>query len=135
MARQASPQSDGDDENSMATGDGQVLGAVQVALSASRSGTDRTFLRRGVVFRLWFEYGRIAGYRLRFNLDGRPKGRTAPANICLDPGQEVWGVLYKITNREMIRLNSTEGVTGGLYRSEILHSSDIGGSITFEQPG
>ena len=33
--------------------------------------------------------GRIAGYRLRFNLDGWPRGRSAPANISPDPDSEV----------------------------------------------
>jgi len=56
--------------------------------------------------------GRIVGYRLRFNLEGRPKGKAAPANICPDADQEVWGVLYKITRRDMLRLDSTEGVPG-----------------------
>lgn len=40
--------------------------------------------------------GRIKGYRLRFNLEGRPKGNAAPANLCRDPDAEVWGVLYRI---------------------------------------
>jgi hypothetical protein len=26
--------------------------------------------------------GRIKGYRLRFNLEGRPQGKAAPANLC-----------------------------------------------------
>ena len=29
--------------------------------------------------------GRIKGYRLRFTLDGRREGRSAPANLHLDP--------------------------------------------------
>lgn len=60
--------------------------------------------------------GRLAGYRLRFNLDGRPKGRAAPANIALDPASEVWGVLYRITWRQLFRLNASEGVPGRRYR-------------------
>lgn len=56
--------------------------------------------------------GRLKGYRLRFNLDGIPKGKSAPANICPDSDSEVWGVLYKITHRQMLRLNLTEGVPG-----------------------
>ena len=39
--------------------------------------------------------GRIPGYRLRFNLDGRPKGRAGPANISPDKDGKVWGVFYK----------------------------------------
>jgi len=68
--------------------------------------------------------GRIRGYRLRFNLDGRPVGKAAPANISPDPDEEVWGVLYKITRREMLRLNSTEGIPGGRYRPTWLPVED-----------
>jgi hypothetical protein len=49
--------------------------------------------------------------------DGVPKGKTAPANVCPDPDSEVWGVLYKITRRQMLRLNLTEGVPGKVYRT------------------
>jgi gamma-glutamylcyclotransferase len=35
--------------------------------------------------------GRIPGYRLRFNLNGRPKGRAGPANISPDKDGEVLG--------------------------------------------
>lgn len=54
--------------------------------------------------------GRIVGYRLRFNLEGMPKGRAAPANIERDPGSEVWGVLYRITRRDLVWLDHTEAV-------------------------
>ncbi len=57
--------------------------------------------------------GCLPGYRLRFNLDGRPLGRAAPANIAPDPDGEVWGVLYRITRADMVRLDSTEGVPSG----------------------
>ena len=70
---------------------------------------------------------RIKGYRLRFNLDGIPKGKTAPANIRPDASAEVWGVLYRITRREMVRLNSTEGVPGGAYHPTWLAAEDVDG--------
>lgn len=53
---------------------------------------------------------RLSGYRLRFNLDGFPRGRSAPANIASDPNAEVWGVLYRMTRRDLVHLDSTEGV-------------------------
>ena len=68
--------------------------------------------RRGMRPVEW-RVGRIEGYRLRFNLEGRPRGRAAPANIEPSPGEEVWGVVYRITRRDLLRLNSTEGVPGG----------------------
>jgi hypothetical protein len=72
--------------------------------------------------------GRIIGYRLRFNLEGRPKGKAAPANICPDPNAEVWGVMYRITRRELLRLNSTEGVPGRGYRPALLVAEDTDGN-------
>ena len=60
--------------------------------------------------------GRLPGYRLRFNLDGFPRGRAAPANIQAASESEVWGVLYRITLRELVRLNVTEGVPGPRYQ-------------------
>lgn len=71
--------------------------------------------------------GRIKGYRLRFNLEGRPKGKAAPANISPDPDAEVWGVLYKITRAGLLHLDSTEGVPGRRYRPIWLQAEDING--------
>ncbi len=68
--------------------------------------------------------GRLKGYRLRFNLDGRPLGKAAPANICADETEEVWGVLYKITGREMLRLNLSEGIPGRRYKPVWLSAED-----------
>ena len=65
--------------------------------------------RRGLRPLEW-RAGCLPGYRLRFNLDGRPLGRAAPANIFPDPDAEVWGVLYRITWKDLVRLDSTEGV-------------------------
>ena len=69
--------------------------------------------------------GRIKGYRLRFNLEGRPKGKAAPANISLDEGAEVWGVLYRISQRALVRLNATEGIPGWRYRPIRLAAEDL----------
>lgn len=71
--------------------------------------------------------GRIKGYRLRFNLDGRPKGRSAPANLHPDPDAEVWGVLYRITRRDLVRLDMTEGVPGRGYRHVEIEAEDHDG--------
>jgi cation transport regulator ChaC len=66
-------------------------------------------------------------YRLRFNLEGRPSGRAAPANLCPDAGTEVWGVLYKVTRRDLLRLDSTEGVPGRGYRPRWFEAEDRDG--------
>ena len=72
--------------------------------------------------------GRVRGYRLRFNLEGRPRGKAAPANISPDPDAEVWGVLYRITRADLLHLDSTEGVPGRRYRHLWVEAEDIGGT-------
>jgi cation transport regulator ChaC len=72
--------------------------------------------------------GQIPGYRLRFNLEGRPRGKAAPANICMDRDGEVWGVLYRITRRDLLRLNSTEGIPGRGYQPVALDALDNDGN-------
>jgi cation transport regulator ChaC len=77
---------------------------------------DSAFRERRGMRPLEWRAGRIRGYRLRFNLEGRPIGKAAPANICPDPQAEVWGVLYKLTRRDLVHLDWTEGVPGRRYR-------------------
>jgi cation transport regulator ChaC len=84
--------------------------------------------RRGMNPTEW-RIGCLKGYRLRFNLEGRPVGKAAPANICLDPDCELWGVLYRITRRELLRLDSTEGVPGRNYRHVWVPVEDAYGNI------
>jgi gamma-glutamylcyclotransferase len=85
---------------------------------------DSTFrIRRGIQ-PLEHRCARVKGYRLRFNLDGRPSGKAAPANLHSDPDAEVWGVLYRITRRDLIRLDATEGVPGRGYRHIIVEAED-----------
>jgi gamma-glutamylcyclotransferase len=57
------------------------------------------------------------------------KGKAAPANLCMDPGAEVWGVLYRITRRDLIRLDTTEGVPGPGYRHIVVEAEDGGGRL------
>ncbi|OHY82816.1 gamma-glutamylcyclotransferase family protein [Marinobacter sp. AC-23] len=89
---------------------------------------DSAFRERRGMYPLEWRPGRIQGYRLRFNLEGRPKGRAAPANIALDPDAEVWGVLYKITRRDSLRLDASEGVPGPRYWPIWLEAEDIKGN-------
>ena len=87
---------------------------------------DSSFRERREMEPLEWRAGRIPGYRLRFNLEGRPKGRAAPANMSEDGEAEVWGVLYKITRRELVRLSASEGIPGWRYRPIWLPAEDIG---------
>ena len=88
---------------------------------------DRAFReRRGTHPREW-RVGRLDGYRLRFNLEGHPRGKAAPANIEAQAGAEVWGVLYRISRRDLVHLDSTEGVPGRRYRHLWAPARDIDG--------
>ena len=83
-------------------------------------------VRRGIQ-PLEYRTGHVKGYQLRFNLEGRPQGKAAPANLCSDRDAEVWGVLYRITRRDLMRLDSTEGVPGGGYRHVVVEAEDDDG--------
>jgi len=90
---------------------------------------DATFRERRGICPRECRLGRIQGFRLRFNLEGRPKGKTAPANIEAASQAEVWGVLYRITRRDLMRLDSTEGVPGRGYRHLAVRAEDTGGVL------
>lgn len=90
---------------------------------------DSTFRVRRGIQPLERRSGHIKGYRLRFNLDGRPSGRAAPANLHPDPDSEVWGVLYRITRRDLIRLDSTEGVPGRGHRHVVIEAEGRNGRV------
>jgi hypothetical protein len=72
--------------------------------------------------------GHVRGYRLRFNLDGWPKGSAAPANLHADPEAEVWGVLWAITRRDLVRLDASEGMPWWHYRPIWLNAKDTKGN-------
>lgn len=88
---------------------------------------DSAFHERRGMCPLEWRPGRVRGYRLRFNLEGRPIGKAAPANLCVDSEAEVWGVLYRITRRDLVRLDSTEGVPGRRYWQIWVDAEDIDG--------
>ncbi len=82
--------------------------------------------RRGMRAIEW-RAGCVRGYRLRFNLEGRPIGKAAPANISPDADAEIWGVLYRITRADLLHLDYTEGVPGWRYRHLWVEAEDING--------
>lgn len=88
---------------------------------------DSAFRERRGMRPLEWRAGRVRGYRLRFNLEGRPKGRAAPANLEVYPQAEVWGVLYRITRRGLVQLDATEGVPGRRYRQIWANAEDVDG--------
>jgi len=88
---------------------------------------DKAFRERRGMQPLEWQAGCVRGYRLRFNLEGRPIGKAAPANISPDAGAEVWGVLYRISRLDLLHLDSTEGVPGRRYRHLWVEAQDING--------
>ena len=88
---------------------------------------DSAFRERRGMQPLEWRPGRVRGHRLRFNLEGWPKGKAAPANLCPDASAEAWGVLYKITRAGLVHLDATEGVPGRRYRHLWLDAEDIDG--------
>ncbi|MGD9541935.1 gamma-glutamylcyclotransferase [Methylocystis sp.] len=48
--------------------------------------------------------------------------------MSADPAAEVWGVLYKITRRDLIRVGAMEGVPWWRYRPLSLDAEDISGT-------
>lgn len=88
---------------------------------------DSAFRQRRGMQPLEWRPGRVRGYRLRFNLEGRPKGKAAPANVFPDAQAQMWGVLYRITRRDLLRLDATEGVPGRRYRHLWVDAQDIDG--------
>ena len=89
---------------------------------------DSAFQERRGMRPLEWRAARVRSYRLRFNLDGRPKGKAAPANLCAYPEAEVWGVIYRITRRDLVHLDSTEGVPGRRYRHLWVEAEDSEGN-------
>ena len=67
------------------------------------------------------------GIPAAFQPRGTPQGKATSANLCADPAAEVWGVLYKITRRDLVRLDATEGVPWWRYRPLWLDAEDISG--------
>src|SRR5712691_1763388 len=72
----------------------------------------------------------------------QPSGRSAtPADINRNgwptsigmPGRHrrnpQWGVLYRITRKQMVRLNLSEGVPGGMYRPTWVSVGDLDGNV------
>lgn len=89
---------------------------------------DSAFLERRRMRPTEWRVGRIRDYRLRFNLEGRPRGRAAPANVSPQQGAEVWGVLYRLTRRDLVRLNASEEIPGWRYRPLWLEAEDDQGN-------
>ncbi|MFQ6021984.1 MAG: gamma-glutamylcyclotransferase family protein [Acidiferrobacterales bacterium] len=88
---------------------------------------DSAFRERRGMRPLEWRAGRVRGYRLRFNLEGHPIGKAAPANVSPDTDAEVWGVLYRITRADLLHLDYTEGVPGRRYWHLWVEADDFDG--------
>jgi cation transport regulator ChaC len=74
--------------------------------------------------------GRLDGHGLRFNLPVGP-GERGVANLEIEPGARIWGVLYRLSVEDCKRLDRSEGVHVGLYqRIPVEVTSEIHGRVT-----
>ena len=60
---------------------------------------------------------------------GPSQGQGGAGEHLSDPDGELWGVLYRITRRELLRLDYTEGVPGRNYRHVLVSAEDTDGNI------
>lgn len=57
---------------------------------------------------------RLKGYRLAFTYKSVARGGGV-ADVVPDPGREVWGVLFRVPQKYLVRLDEREGAHLGLY--------------------
>lgn len=85
-----------------------------------------TFLGRRRMQPLETRVGRVAGYRLCFDLPIGP-GERAVANLIADAEAHVWGALYRLSPQQCEFLDRTEGVPSGIYTRRDVTVVDTGG--------
>ncbi len=61
---------------------------------------------------------RLKGYRLTFNKRG--SDGTGKANIEEDPQGEVWGVVYRMSEEALKKMDRCEGAGSGHYRRQLV---------------
>ena len=98
---------------------------------------ERLFRERRHMTWLDRRVGRLEGYRMVFTVaGGRRPGISAPANIVEAPGEEVYGVLYRLPLRKFVRLDNSEG---NQYAYLWTEAEDAAGErlnvITYRVPG
>ena len=76
-------------------------------------------LRRRRIEVLSREPARLRGYRLVFDLPGLPWVEPAFANIVRHPEHEVYGVLYQLTQEQVDRVDSFEGLAYSVIEVEV----------------
>ena len=62
--------------------------------------------------------GVLENYRLLFNKVSSIRPTTGCANVVPAPGRRVFGVLYRIPDADISRMDIFEGVSGGQYHRE-----------------
>lgn len=69
---------------------------------------------------------RLAGYRLTFTRDS-PGWGGGVGHVEPSPGDEVWGVLWEITDADLASLDEYEGVSVGAYvrRAMMVRHGDV----------
>jgi cation transport regulator ChaC len=88
-----------------------------------------TFVERRGMKPVRSVWGRLAGYRLTFDLPVGP-GERGVANLVSDESAATYGVLHLISSEEFDRLDRTEGVHNGFYRRLAVVVTDRDGAAT-----
>jgi gamma-glutamylcyclotransferase len=70
----------------------------------------------------WF-IAEARGWKLCFPRTS-PKRKGGVGSIVREPGQSVWGVVFAVTDRDLVRLDSYEGVPKGAYTREPIEVFD-----------
>ncbi|XP_069504866.1 gamma-glutamylcyclotransferase [Ambystoma mexicanum] len=82
----------------------------------------------------FYSTGRLQDYKLAFgNRRGRENGRWhgGSATILLSPGEEMWGVVWKMNVKNLASLDKQEGVMSGVYVPiEITVTTEAGEELT-----
>jgi len=71
---------------------------------------------------------RLSGYRLTFTRDS-PAWGGGVGHIEVDPGDEVWGVLWELTSDHVDALDVYEAVELGVYTRERVTVAHDGGEV------
>ena len=69
---------------------------------------------------------RLPGYRLAFDAWSNRRGGLV-ADVLPEPGSEVWGVLWRVTDDHAAALDRYEGVARGQYRRENVRIESVEG--------
>lgn len=78
---------------------------------------EKRMIERGVFFSSK-EKGTLKGYRFIINKKSQKNPNIGFANIIRDDNSEVEGIIYEVSQEDILKLDKFEGVSTGHYRRE-----------------